>query len=64
MDHRKTWRSIISSCPNTGDLVQEPLRKDAVEPGANALHPVTCVACDGVHFIDRRTGPTLGAERS
>lgn len=64
MTHRKTWRPIIFSWSNTGDRVQGLLPNDAVEPSANDLHPVTCVACDGVHVIDPRTGPTRGAERS
>lgn len=63
MANRKTWRPIIFSCPNTGDRVQG-LLPDAPEPGANDLHPITCATCDGVHFIDLRTGAMIGAERS
>ncbi|MBB4264087.1 hypothetical protein [Bradyrhizobium sp. CIR3A] len=63
MADRKTWRPIIFSCPDTGDRVQG-LLPDAPELRADDLHEITCAACDGVHFIDLRTGATIGAERS
>lgn len=63
MAHRTTWRPMIVSCPNTGDRVRGLLPFDAAEP-ANDLHQITCIACDGVHFIDPRTGSMLRAERS
>lgn len=64
MTHRKTWRPIIFSCSNAGDRIQGLLPDVAADPGANNLHPITCVACDGVHFIDPRTDSMLRAERS
>ncbi len=63
MAARKTWRPIIFSCPDTGDRVQG-LLPDVPEPRADDLHTITCAACDGVHFIDPRTGAMIGAERS
>ncbi|WP_130212536.1 hypothetical protein [Bradyrhizobium genosp. SA-3] len=63
MADRKTWRPIIFSCPDTGDRVQG-LLPDAPELSADDLREITCAACDGVHFIDLRTGAMIGAERS
>ncbi|QHP73063.1 MULTISPECIES: hypothetical protein [unclassified Bradyrhizobium] len=62
MADRKTWRPIIFSCPDTGDLVQG-LLPDAPEPCADDLHPIACVACDGALHrpADRRA--MIGAER-
>lgn len=60
MAERKTWRPIIFSCPDTGDRVQG--LPDVPEPRADDLHTRTCAACEGVHFIDPRTGAMIGAE--
>ncbi len=62
MADRKTWRPIISSCPDTGD--REGLLPDAPEPRADDLHTISCAACDSVHVIDLRTGGMIGAERN
>ncbi len=64
MADRATWRPIIFSCPNTGDRVQGLLPGEIPEPGADDLHPISCAACDGVHFFNLRTGVIIGAERS
>ncbi|MCA1437320.1 hypothetical protein I6F33_30795 [Bradyrhizobium sp. BRP20] len=63
MADRKTWRPIIFSCPDTGDRVQG-LLPGAPVPRADDLLTITCAACDGVHFIDLRTGAMIGAERN
>ncbi|TWB93143.1 hypothetical protein FBZ93_111182 [Bradyrhizobium macuxiense] len=63
MADRKTWRPIIFSCPNTGDRVQSLLPDETPELGTDDLHPVTCAACDGVHFINLRTGAMIGERR-
>lgn len=63
MADRKTWRPIIFSCPNTGDRVQGLLPDESTEPGTDVLHPVTCAACGGAHFINLRTGAMIGESR-
>ncbi len=57
----RTWRPILFSCPNTGDRVQGLLPGAASEPASDDLHPVSCAACDGVHFVNLRTGAIIGS---
>lgn len=60
----RAWRPIIFSCPNTGDRVQGLLPADASEPLADELHSISCAACDGVHFINLRTGAVVNPKSS
>lgn len=57
----RTWRPILFSCPNTGDRVQGLLPGVTPESAADDLHPISCVACDGVHFVNLRTGAIIGS---
>jgi len=62
------WRKerlepMMLSCPGTSDHFLG-LLPGAAEPRVDDLHMISCAACDGVYFIDLRTGPIMGSERS
>jgi len=50
------------SCPSTSHHFLG-LLSGAAEPRVDDLHMVSCAACDGVYFIDLRTGPIMGSEQ-
>lgn len=64
MADRMSWRPILFSCPNTGDRVQGLLPADATELESDDLHPISCAACEGIHFFNPRTGAIIGSKGS
>ncbi len=53
---RPMAKNVIFICPVTKQNVQH--RLDAA-PGQDRYEAVTCLACDGVHFIDVKTGQAV-----
>ena len=63
MTDRQRWRPILFDCPQTGQKVQGLLAEEAFGTGDEQYETVSCLACSGVHFIDRAHGKVLGAVR-
>ena len=63
MADRTALRPIIFSCPTTGDRVQGLLPDHASGPLNDDLHSISCAACDGIHFINLRTGAVVDPKR-
>jgi hypothetical protein len=53
-------REIIFRCPSTNDTVPTSFKEMAGD--ATSYETVLCTACAGVHFVNRLTGKTLGAD--
>lgn len=57
--HDGKMKHFIFTCPVTKQNVQhrfESLSSDRCEA-------VTCIACDGIHFVDPKTGKVLGRDK-
>ena len=54
--------TLIFTCPNMGVRVHGWFADDATENGGDTYETVTCLACAGVHLVNRRTGKVLGAD--
>jgi len=60
MADRQTWRPILFDCPLTGQKVQGLIAEEAT---GESYDTVNCLACAGVHFIDRTRGTVVGVPR-
>jgi hypothetical protein len=58
-DHQR-WRPILFNCPWTGDKVQTLLAEETTGAGTR-YETVSCLACSGIHLVDRMDGKVLGA---
>ena len=54
--------TLIFTCPSMGVRVHGWFADDATENGGDTYETVTCLACAGVHLVNRRTGKVLGAD--
>jgi hypothetical protein len=52
--------SLLYRCPATGQKVQTWVSDDGRQLDDNTFESVTCFACRRVHFINPKTGETLG----
>ena len=57
--HDIKMKNIIFICPVTKENVQH--RFECVS--SNRYEAVTCLACDGIHFVDPKTGTVLGRNK-
>jgi hypothetical protein len=55
-------RAIVFKCPATGANVQGWLADDTSGKD-DAFVSMPCPACSGVHFVQPKTGKTLGERR-
>jgi hypothetical protein len=55
--------ATLFRCPNTGLSVQGWFADDGSENGSNGTYEmVSCLACAQMHFVNPKTGKTLGVE--
>jgi hypothetical protein len=57
-------RTFIYRCPRTALNVQGWFADEASANEDKTYATVTCLACTGVHLINRSTGKLLGDDRS
>jgi hypothetical protein len=53
---------ILFRCPNTGRQVQGWIAEDVSETSDQSYLSLACLACNQTHFINPKTGKTLGAD--
>jgi hypothetical protein len=53
--------TFLYRCPITGHRVQGLVPGNATDE-TTAYEPVTCLACNGVHLVNPRSGRVLGAD--
>jgi hypothetical protein len=53
--------TIVYRCPNTGLQVQGWFADDGSVNGRETYQAVSCAACQQLHFVNPKTGKTLGA---
>jgi hypothetical protein len=61
MADRQRWRPVLFDCPQTGQKVQGMLAEQVAGADDSRYESVSCLACSGVHFIDRLNGKVLGS---
>jgi hypothetical protein len=61
-DHVVSMATVIFTCPMIGIPVQGWFADDGAENGGDTYETVTCVACTGVHLVNRQTGRVLGID--
>lgn len=61
MADRQHWRPVLFDCPRTGHKVQVLLAEETSSVGDTRYETVSCLACSGIHLIDRASGKALGA---
>jgi hypothetical protein len=52
--------NFIFRCPDTSFNVQCQIKDDGDDGGRDVYEAVRCLACDQLHFINRKTGRLLG----
>jgi hypothetical protein len=53
---------FLFRCPNTGLQVQGFVVEEAPSDDSDVFTSVSCLACSGMHFVNLRTGKTVGEE--
>jgi len=53
--------TFLYRCPSTGHKVQGLVPGNARSADDAAYEAVTCLACNGVHLVNARSGRVLGA---
>lgn len=61
MADRQRWRPVLFDCPRTGHKVQALLAEETSGVDDTRYESVSCLACSGIHLIDRASGNVLGA---
>ena len=56
--------AFVFTCPNTNMKIQHYLDDDDDDVPDNEYEVIKCAACTRMHFINRKTGDLLGAEKN
>ena len=52
--------TVVFRCPFTGMQVQGWFADDGSDNGDETYEATTCIACQQIHFVNPKTGKTIG----
>jgi hypothetical protein len=57
-----TMAAFLYRCPNTGFRVQGWVADDGSASNGETYEAIKCLACQQLHFVNPKTGRTLGVD--